>query len=129
LLQVVALANLLPQRQETDDLDSYMYQTVGHQLISAYARCMSLPLYRRAITGRSTDQVCGGGQGALRRVPRRLGGGCGKEEMKKGRGGRGWWWFWGGGVRGAATLCLSPSMFAPWLLCLAPRPTPSASPP
>lgn len=56
-MQVVALANLLPQHQQTDDLDSYMYQTVGHQLISAYAQCMRLPLYRRAITGSSADQV------------------------------------------------------------------------
>ena len=30
--QIVALANLLPEAAETDDLDSYMYQTVGHQV-------------------------------------------------------------------------------------------------
>ncbi|PRW59519.1 diphthine--ammonia ligase isoform X1 [Chlorella sorokiniana] len=54
--EVVALANLLPEAQETDDLDSYMYQTVGHQVIAAYAECMGLPLYRRRITGRSADQ-------------------------------------------------------------------------
>lgn len=32
---------------------------VGHQVIAAYAECMGLPLYRRRITGRSADQVCG----------------------------------------------------------------------
>lgn len=55
----MALANLLPAQQETDDLDSWMYQTVGHQLVGAYAQCMGLPLYRRHITGRSADQVGG----------------------------------------------------------------------
>lgn len=55
--QIVALANLLPAQQETDDLDSWMYQTVGHQLVGAYAQCMGLPLYRRRITGSSADQV------------------------------------------------------------------------
>eukprot|EP00887_Chlorella_sp_A99_P006590 scaffold3.g6590.t1 len=54
--EVVALANLLPAQQETDDLDSYMYQTVGHQVIAAYAQCMGLPLYRRRITGQSREQ-------------------------------------------------------------------------
>ena len=34
-----------------------MYQTVGHQLVSAYAACTGLPLYRRAITGASLDQA------------------------------------------------------------------------
>ncbi|CAO3593522.1 unnamed protein product [Absidia cylindrospora] len=34
-----------------DELDSYMYQTVGHDAIHFYADCMELPLYRRDITG------------------------------------------------------------------------------
>jgi len=54
---VVALANLLPAQQGVDDLDSYMYQTVGHQLVAAYSQCMGLPLYRRRITGSAADQV------------------------------------------------------------------------
>ena len=52
----MALANLLPVQAETDDLDSFMYQTVGHQVIAAYAECMGLPLYRRRITGASHEQ-------------------------------------------------------------------------
>ena len=56
-LQIVALANLLPVAGEADDIDSWMYQTVGHQLIGAYAACTGLPLYRRSITGASADQV------------------------------------------------------------------------
>ncbi|KAL4458652.1 hypothetical protein ABPG75_013517 [Micractinium tetrahymenae] len=54
--EIVALANLLPAQQETDDLDSWMYQTVGHQLVGAYAQCTGLPLYRRRIMGGSADQ-------------------------------------------------------------------------
>lgn len=38
-----------------DELDSYMYQTVGHQAIDLYAEAMDLPLYRRTIQGSSLD--------------------------------------------------------------------------
>ena len=34
-----------------DELDSYMYQTVGHQAIELYAEAMDLPLYRHTIEG------------------------------------------------------------------------------
>ncbi|XP_069861827.1 LOW QUALITY PROTEIN: diphthine--ammonia ligase [Dipodomys merriami] len=55
--QIVALANLRPDENQvgTDELDSYMYQTVGHHTIDLYAEAMSLPLYRRTITGKSLD--------------------------------------------------------------------------
>ncbi|XP_018582782.1 diphthine--ammonia ligase isoform X2 [Scleropages formosus] len=52
--QIVALANLCPV-ENTDELDSYMYQTVGHQAINLYAEAMGLPLYRRTIEGSSLD--------------------------------------------------------------------------
>ncbi|XP_028252167.1 diphthine--ammonia ligase isoform X2 [Parambassis ranga] len=51
--RIVALANLRPAH--TDELDSYMYQTVGHQAIELYADAMELPLYRRTIQGSSLD--------------------------------------------------------------------------
>ncbi|XP_075964432.1 diphthine--ammonia ligase isoform X2 [Anarhichas minor] len=51
--RIVALANLRPAN--TDELDSYMYQTVGHQAIGLYAEAMDLPLYRRTIQGSSLD--------------------------------------------------------------------------
>ncbi|KAI3367608.1 hypothetical protein L3Q82_026454 [Scortum barcoo] len=51
--QIAALANLRPAN--TDELDSYMYQTVGHQAIDLYAEAMDLPLYRRTIQGSSLD--------------------------------------------------------------------------
>ncbi|XP_052769355.1 uncharacterized protein LOC128209374 isoform X2 [Mya arenaria] len=49
--QIVAIANLKPKHK--DELDSYMYQTVGHHAINLYAEAMGLPLYRREIEGSS----------------------------------------------------------------------------
>ncbi|XP_072967523.1 diphthine--ammonia ligase isoform X1 [Typha angustifolia] len=54
--EIVALANLMPADDSVDELDSYMYQTVGHQIIASYAECMGLPLFRRRIQGCSRDQ-------------------------------------------------------------------------
>ncbi|XP_074145314.1 diphthine--ammonia ligase isoform X1 [Sminthopsis crassicaudata] len=55
--QIVALANLRPAKNqvESDELDSYMYQTVGHQAIELFAKAMALPLYRQTIKGTSVD--------------------------------------------------------------------------
>ncbi|CAH0400034.1 unnamed protein product [Chilo suppressalis] len=52
--EIVALANLQPVLK--DELDSYMYQTVGHQGIDLYADAMGLPLYREMIIGVAMDQ-------------------------------------------------------------------------
>lgn len=54
--EIVALANLLPMDDSVDELDSFMYQTVGHQIVMAYAQCMGLPLFRRRIRGLSRAQ-------------------------------------------------------------------------
>ena len=37
-----------------DELDSFLYQTVAHDAIEYYAKCMNLPLYRREIMGTSS---------------------------------------------------------------------------
>lgn len=37
--------------EEEEDLNSFMYQTVGYRVIPLYADATGLPLYRRAITG------------------------------------------------------------------------------
>lgn len=50
--EIVALANLYPPTDGPEELDSYMYQSVGHGAIDAYAECMDLPLYRAPIKGR-----------------------------------------------------------------------------
>jgi diphthine-ammonia ligase len=46
---------LVSRTNETDedehDLNSFMYQTVGHQVIPLYAEATGIPLYRQAITG------------------------------------------------------------------------------
>ena len=47
--EIVCLGNLFPAPSESDELDSFMYQTVGHDGIEAIAACMELPLYRRPI--------------------------------------------------------------------------------
>ena len=57
---VVALANLFPvaalgAQDETEDVDSYMYQTIGHKLIPLYAQALGLPLYREPIRGDATN--------------------------------------------------------------------------
>ncbi|KAG0165077.1 diphthine--ammonia ligase, partial [Apophysomyces sp. BC1034] len=55
--EIVALANLRPPSNSgKDELDSFMYQTVGHDAIHFYAECMDLPLYRREIHGQPVLQ-------------------------------------------------------------------------
>ena len=51
--KIVALANLLPSETSPDEMDSYMYQTVGHDAVEMYSEAMSLPLYRECIRGTS----------------------------------------------------------------------------
>jgi len=53
---VVALANLHPPEQDVADIESYMYQTVGHAVIPLYEEALSLPLYRQPILGSVIDQ-------------------------------------------------------------------------
>ncbi|KAH0541641.1 hypothetical protein FGG08_003872 [Glutinoglossum americanum] len=58
---VIALANLHPplpsengtdaEEQPTDDLNSFMYQTVGHTVIRLYGGALGIPLYRQPIVG------------------------------------------------------------------------------
>jgi diphthine-ammonia ligase len=66
--EICALANLrpppalsgIPSVQAslmTDELDSFMYQTVGHDALHLQAECINLPLYREYITGQSIDQT------------------------------------------------------------------------
>ncbi|KAF5878521.1 putative meiotically up-regulated 71 protein [Botrytis fragariae] len=61
--KIVALGNLHPpltepQTEESDgihkdenDLNSFMYQTVGHTIIPLYEEALGIPLYRQAIVG------------------------------------------------------------------------------
>ncbi|KAL8721274.1 MAG: hypothetical protein Q9225_002016 [Loekoesia sp. 1 TL-2023] len=60
--KVIALANLYPpdssnHGEQDSDLNSHMYQTVGHSLIPLYADVLSLPLYRQEIRGTAVNQA------------------------------------------------------------------------
>ncbi|XP_074598331.1 diphthine--ammonia ligase [Brevipalpus obovatus] len=55
--ELVALLNLYPPiDSDGDELDSYMYQTVGHQALESYSKAMDLPLFRHPITGKPLVQ-------------------------------------------------------------------------
>ena len=58
---VVAAANLHPPagsagEPPAQEMDSFTFQTVGHQAVAGIAACMGVPLFRRAITGGSLNQ-------------------------------------------------------------------------
>ncbi|KAE8352910.1 hypothetical protein BDV28DRAFT_157462 [Aspergillus coremiiformis] len=58
--KVVALANLHPPAHdgpdpEPEDLDSFMYQTIGHSIIPLYESALQIPLYRAPISGGAVD--------------------------------------------------------------------------
>lgn len=57
--ELVALANLYPRHDQgqADELDSWMYQTVGYQAVEKYGEAIGVPLYRRCIEG--TNKVQG----------------------------------------------------------------------
>ena len=51
--EIVALANLYPVEQQ--ELDSYMFQSVGSHAIDYIAQSMDVPLFRMPITGKSVS--------------------------------------------------------------------------
>ncbi|EME26378.1 Diphthine--ammonia ligase [Galdieria sulphuraria] len=57
--EVVALANLFPEDSTVQDADSYMYQTVGHEIVQAYARALLLPVFRRPTKGKAVLTTLG----------------------------------------------------------------------
>lgn len=61
--KIVALANLYPADakssstgKEGEDLNSFMYQTVGYSAIPLYAEALNVPLYRREINGAAVQK-------------------------------------------------------------------------
>lgn len=55
--ELVCLANLYPQSTEgSDEIDSYMYQTVGHDVLTLYEKCTGKPMYREPILGKASNQ-------------------------------------------------------------------------
>ncbi|KAK8782111.1 hypothetical protein V5799_016546 [Amblyomma americanum] len=51
---IVALAHLKPK--DKDELDSYMYQSVGHEIVGHYAEAIGLPLFQGEIVGKPCNQ-------------------------------------------------------------------------
>lgn len=54
--ELVALGNLYPKQAGIDEIDSFMFQTVGHDIIEYYGECLGVPLYRQEINGSSKNQ-------------------------------------------------------------------------
>ncbi|KAF2684940.1 adenine nucleotide alpha hydrolases-like protein [Lentithecium fluviatile CBS 122367] len=56
---VVALANLYPPASpdNDEDLNSYMYQTVGHSIIPLYKEALGIPLFRQEIRGSAVNSA------------------------------------------------------------------------
>ena len=58
--EVVCLANLHPPNDSgIDEMDSFCFQTVGHDVIEAYAQCLGLPLVRQELKGTALNQSLG----------------------------------------------------------------------
>ncbi|KAF1984574.1 adenine nucleotide alpha hydrolases-like protein [Aulographum hederae CBS 113979] len=61
--KIVALANLHPplteeasqNKEEGEDINSYMYQTVGHSIIPLYEEALGIPLFRQPIFGSAVN--------------------------------------------------------------------------
>lgn len=55
--ELICLANLHPPQEETHEMDSYMYQTVGHNVVAQYSDLLGVPLYRQSINGSAVTQT------------------------------------------------------------------------
>ncbi|SCU89629.1 LAFA_0E19592g1_1 [Lachancea sp. 'fantastica'] len=55
--ELVALGNLYPCDEDQQELNSFMFQTVGHDLVKWYQQCTQLPLIRRAIQPETSRNV------------------------------------------------------------------------
>ncbi|KAJ7180235.1 hypothetical protein C8R43DRAFT_1093586 [Mycena crocata] len=53
--ELISAASLGPEAGK-EELDSYMYQTVGQDAIELVARALDVPLYRRVISGQALEQ-------------------------------------------------------------------------
>ncbi|KAH3685257.1 hypothetical protein WICPIJ_003731 [Wickerhamomyces pijperi] len=55
--ELAALANLRPSNKTTQELDSFMFQTIGHDILDYYDQLIpDIPLYRGDIIGKSANQ-------------------------------------------------------------------------
>lgn len=54
---LAAFANLYPADESQQELDSYMFQTVGHDVVSHYENCAGIPLFRQKIASGSSKNL------------------------------------------------------------------------
>lgn len=54
--ELIALANLRPADPKVQELDSFMFQTVGHDALDLYSEVIGVPMYRGDIHGKSVNQ-------------------------------------------------------------------------
>ncbi|EAN32727.1 Diphthine--ammonia ligase [Theileria parva strain Muguga] len=57
--EIVLLGHMTPQDSNTHELDSYMFQTIGHNVIGSISKCLDIPLIERTIqrTSASTSTL------------------------------------------------------------------------
>lgn len=54
--ELMALANLMPQESDVEEINSFMYQSAAHNTIPRMAECFGVPLYRQEIRGKAVVQ-------------------------------------------------------------------------
>jgi diphthine-ammonia ligase len=52
---LIGIANLSPPKN-VNEIDSFMYQTVGSEGLEMIAKCLEVPLIQREIKGKSIEQ-------------------------------------------------------------------------
>ena len=57
--ELVVLANLMPMDEEVVEADSWMIQTVGHEVVHALSDCLGLPMVRRKTKAKSVRRGMG----------------------------------------------------------------------
>ncbi|KAI5964609.1 uncharacterized protein KGF55_001678 [Candida pseudojiufengensis] len=55
--ELIAIGNLYPPNNDKkDEIDSFMFQTVGYDIIDYYSQLLQVPLYKQPIIGGSSNQ-------------------------------------------------------------------------
>lgn len=55
--ELVALANIYPEDDNSEDIDSFMYQTIGHNLIQHYDKLLQVELFREKTCGKAKNEL------------------------------------------------------------------------
>lgn len=55
--ELVAMANLHPRKGRPNEIDSYMFQTVGHSAVESLSQCCDVPLFRAEISENEEEVI------------------------------------------------------------------------